>query len=77
MNPQEPEMEIPVALNVAPLNAPHRYLDYLPLVDRDFQIKNLVLNENPLRTFCRCKEPEYRKLNGGKKCLKFCKIILT
>ena len=45
-------MEIPVALNVAPLNAPHRDLDYLSLVDRDFQIKDLVLSENPLRIFC-------------------------
>ena len=48
-------MEIPVAFNVTPLNAPHRDLDYLPLADRDFQIKDLVLSENPLRTFCRCK----------------------
>ena len=53
LNPQEPEMEVPVALNVAPLNAPHRYLDYLPLADRDFQIKDLVLSDNPLRTFFR------------------------
>ena len=44
-------MEILVALNIAPLNAPHRDLDYLPLVDRDFQIKDLVLIENPLRIF--------------------------
>ena len=36
LNPQEPEMEIPMALNVAPLNAPHRDLDYLPLANRDF-----------------------------------------
>ena len=49
-------MEIPVALNVAPLNAPHRDLDYLPLVDRDFQIKDLVLSENPLRIFCYCRD---------------------
>ena len=48
LNPQEPEMEIPVALNVAPLNAPHRYLDYLPLVDKDFLFKDRVLSENPL-----------------------------
>ena len=41
-------MEVPVALNVAPLNAPHRDLDYLPLTDRDFQIKDLVLSDNPL-----------------------------
>ena len=56
MNPQEPEMEIPEALNVATLNAPHRDLYYLPLVDIYFQIKDLVLSENPLRIFCHCKD---------------------
>jgi len=45
-----------VALNVAPLNAPHRDLDYLPLADRDFQIKDLVLSDNPLQTFCCCRD---------------------
>jgi len=29
-------METPVALSVAPLNAPHKDLDYLPLADKDF-----------------------------------------
>jgi len=38
---QEPNMEAPVALNVMPLNAPHKDLDWLPLADRDFQIKEL------------------------------------
>ena len=42
-------MEIPVALNITPLNAPHRELEYLPLVDKDFQIKDLVFSENPLQ----------------------------
>ena len=42
-------MEIPVALNIAPLNAPHKELDYLPLADMDFQIKDLGVSENPLR----------------------------
>ena len=41
-------MEILVALNVTPLNAPHKDLDYLPLADMDFQVKDLVLSENPL-----------------------------
>ena len=45
-----------MALNVAPLNAPHRDLDYLPLVDRYFQIKDLVLCESPLRIFCYCRD---------------------
>lgn len=31
-------METPVALNIAPLNAPHKELDWLALVDRDFQM---------------------------------------
>ena len=54
-------MEVPVALNVAPLNAPHRDLDYLSLVDRDFQIKDLSFSESPLRIFCRCRD---NYLNG-------------
>ena len=51
MNPQEPRMEVPVALNVTPLNAPHRDLDYLSLVDKDFQIKDLAFSDSPLRIF--------------------------
>jgi len=46
-------MEAPVALNMAPLNAPHRDLDWLPLVDRDFQIKELSSDMNHLQAFCR------------------------
>lgn len=60
-NPQELEMEVPVALNVMPLNAPHKDLDYFPLPDMDFQIKDLLLSENPLRIFCRCRD---NYLNG-------------
>ena len=41
-------MEAPAALNVTPLNAPHRELEYLPLVDKDFQIKDLVFDKIPL-----------------------------
>ena len=51
-----------MALNVVPLNAPHRDLDYLPLADMDFQIKDLVLSENPLQIFCRYRE---NYLNGS------------
>ena len=54
-------MEAPVALNVAPLNAPHRELDYLALVDRDFQIKDLSFSDSPLRIFFRCRD---NYLNG-------------
>ena len=49
-------MEAPAALNVTPLNAPHRELEYLPLVDKDFQIKDLVFDESPLRSYCRCRD---------------------
>jgi len=35
-------METLVALDVAPINAPHRDLDYLPLTNKDFQIKDLI-----------------------------------
>ena len=55
-------MEVPVALNVVPINAPHKDLDYLPLADMDFQIKDLRLSENPLRIFCRCRD---NYLNGS------------
>ena len=44
-------METPIALNVAPINAPHKDLDYLPLADRDFQITNLSGDRNHLQVF--------------------------
>ena len=49
-------MEILVALNITPLNAPHRELEYLPLVDKDFQIKDLVFSENSLQICFRCRD---------------------
>ena len=55
-------MEVHVALNVAPLNAPHRELEYFPLVDKYFQIKDLVFSESPLRIHCRCRD---NYLNGS------------
>jgi len=55
-------METPLALNVAPLNAPHRDLDYLPLADRDFQIKDLTTDKNHLRVFYQSRD-DY--LNGS------------
>ena len=45
-------MEAPVALNVAPLNALHKDLEWLPLADRDFQIKDLTSDKNHLQAFC-------------------------
>jgi len=53
-------MEAPTALNVTPLNAPHRDLDYLPLIDEDFQIQDLHFDESPRLSFCRCRD-EYSK----------------
>jgi len=55
-------METPLALNVAPLNAPHRDLDYMPLADRDFQIKALTTDKNYLKVFCQGRD-DY--LNGS------------
>jgi len=54
------KMEVPAALNITPLNAPHRELDYLPLIDEDFQMKDLHFDESPLLSFCRCRD-EYSK----------------
>lgn len=35
-------METPVALNITPLNAPHKSLEWLPLADRDYQMVELI-----------------------------------
>ena len=53
-------MEVPAALNITPLNAPHRELEYLPLIDEDFQIKDLHFDESPRLSYCRCRD-EYSK----------------
>lgn len=45
-------MATPVALNIAPLNAPHKELEALPLADRDHLIQDLVGDRNHLQTFC-------------------------
>ena len=45
-------METPVALNVTPLNAPHKALESLPLADRDYLIQDLIGDRNHLQTFC-------------------------
>jgi len=44
------DMEVPVALNIAPLNAPHMNLDWIPLADRDFQIEDMRGLESHLLT---------------------------
>jgi len=45
-------MEAPTTLNVVPLNAPHKDLNYLPLSYKDFQIKELIGDMNHLQDFC-------------------------
>lgn len=55
-------METQVALNVAPINAPHRDLDYLSLVDKDFQIKYLTTDKNHLKVFFQSRD---NYLNGS------------
>jgi len=46
------ETPAPIALNIAPLNAPHKELEWLPLVDREFQINNLIGDRPHLQAFC-------------------------
>lgn len=41
-----------VALNVAPLNAPHKELEWLPLADNDFEINDIMANTSHLEAFC-------------------------
>ena len=39
-------METSVALNIPPLNAPHRELEWLPLADRDYQMAEVIPDYN-------------------------------
>ena len=41
-----------MALNVAPLNAPHKELEWMPLADKDFQIKDMMGDKPHLQAFC-------------------------
>ena len=45
-------MATPIALNIAPLNAPYKELETLPLANRDHVIQDLVGDRNHLQTFC-------------------------
>lgn len=45
-------METPMALCIAPITTPHHDLDYLPLADKDFQIKYLATDKDHLKVFC-------------------------
>lgn len=47
-------METPVALNVPPVNVAHKDLDYLSLVDKEFQIKDLEHDNCPIKLYCWC-----------------------
>jgi len=49
-------MEAPVTLNVTPITTPHTDLDYLPLVNKDFQIKDLNFDETPLKLYYRYRD---------------------
>ena len=45
------EAPAPVALNVAPLNAPRKELEWLPLANKDFQINDIMGNTSHLQAF--------------------------
>ena len=49
-------METPVALNIAPITSPHHDLDYLPLGDKDFQIKDVTTDKYHLKVFFQCRD---------------------
>jgi len=54
-------MAIPAALNITPLNAPHKELEALPLADRDYLIQDLVGDRNQLQTFCQLRNSYLNK----------------
>jgi len=49
-------METLVVLNVAPTTTPHYDLEYLPLADKYFQIKDLDIDKDHLKVFCQCRD---------------------
>ena len=49
-------MEAFAALNVVPVNALHKDLNYLPLADKDFQIKDLTTAYNHLQALCQIRD---------------------
>lgn len=54
-------MATPTALNITPLNAPHKELEALPLADRDYLIQDLVGERNHLQTFCQLRNSYLNK----------------
>lgn len=55
-------METPVVLNITPINAPHKNQGYLPLADKDFQIKDITTGQNHLKAFFQARN---NYLNGS------------
>jgi len=51
LNPQEPRMVAPIALNILPISTPHRDLDHLRLADKYFQIKDTSVHEYPFKLY--------------------------
>lgn len=54
-------METLVTLSVALLNTSHKDLDYLPLANKDFQIKDLITDKNITKVFFQSRD---NYLNG-------------
>jgi len=54
-------MEAPVALNIPPLNAPHRELEWKPLADKDFQIDDMEGYKPHLQAFCEIRSSHKNK----------------
>ena len=49
-------MATPVTMDVKPITTPRLDLDHLPLVDKDFQIKDTFVHESSLKLYCRYRD---------------------
>lgn len=49
-------MVAPIAMDVRPVSTPHLDLDHLPLDDKDFQIKDTLVHESPLKLYFRYRD---------------------
>jgi len=56
-------MEALVALNIAPLNAPHKELEWQPLTDIDFQIDDMQGYKPHLQAFCEIRNSHKNEAN--------------
>lgn len=54
-------MEALVALNITPLNAPHKELDWKPLAERDYQIDDMEGYKPHLQDFCEIRSSQKNK----------------